>query len=561
MMPNKIEASISSTNASSGQAAQFKSASLNSSGNVSATDSQTSAIIPAVIGKQITAQVVSVQPSQITEAHSASSAALTQPVLQDLIYSVSKHHSLTSADIRQFSAPISIENTTNNPSQILNNLIKSFNITVKIQDQLYVFTSELPLPSGEQIMLKKISSSSWSWQFDNKTAQLANLFMPFFISKSNPQRHWSDIAWQLLQASVTDKTLKPTNLPNSTNITENPAPNLLQKQLAKFFNGFLSLNDLHHMSAPQMANSIKNQLQDSGLFLENNLAKFALVTNSEQKNLVQAWQKTAYSIQTGNFLRDHKAALAELFNSFNEFIKDSDATSEMAPLGLNASAIKLLQSLLQAPLPSSNKLNSSAELPIWQDFFYLNQSAKLDNPSPFVDQINPESALNQLLEQLMGNIKQQINRSHIHQLQSLMSSQQQDSYSFFFEIPLLTQNQAVHVPIWIEGKKSSAQESNPKKMRQWRALLVFELPSLGRIVADCYLTENLMPTELDEPKQIQIQFFTETQQATESINQKTQQLNHTLSELGFNVSTPECRCPLPVLGDQRFQNSYTHIET
>jgi hypothetical protein len=505
----------------------------------------------AEIGAMIKAQICQVLPLNHSASNNSASPAIASPLVRAaLVYTPLS----LEQQAKLFQPTVSnLQDSADN--LLLATLSSQYQVLAESDGKRFTFISGLPLRAGDMILMQKLSAQLWQCLTPDADTLDAVAFLPTFIAKTQASSNGLNLAWQLYRVSLQMA---------SGNLSTSPPMQSLQSALKAFFQPMLSVKQLQqHVqastsplesvtqkteSAAQLVKLLQTNINNSGLTFENKLAKFSQLPNAAQTHLLQLWQQGSITHAEMNFTQDQKTVLAKLFNALvmSKQIAAEDSADTLIDLK------KPLHALTAPPsAPNLARSNPDQHL-LWQNFFFPNSTGTAAETQT--------DNFTHLVEQLMVQIKQQINRSHVHQLQSLLppAEHTENPLSFCFDLPLLTGQGYERIPIWIEGRRESTAKTS-KPTSQWRVVLAFELPDLGKIVADCRLTPANDSGQKNKSA-VQMQFFSETNSTNHCIDQHIQQLTHSLSTIGLDVSSHACRSPLPPLGDQRFQHDWVHLQ-
>lgn len=556
------------------------------------------ALSRAEIGAMIKAQIMQVTPINYSSDHNSTApAASTLPLSSSplinaaLVYTPISLQESALQQAAQFQPNMSTTVHTVD-SILLATINQQYQVLAKIEDNCFTFMSSLPLRAGDSIFIQKINAQLWQGLTQDRNNLNATAFLPAFIAKMQASPNYLQLAWQLYRINLP--------IPNAAESTPNELlkmatpPSLLlqslQTPLKQFFQTLLSVQTLQAninasaqepdlapaigqdnnkfaaTNSTQLVNLIKTSINNSGLIFEHKLAAFSQLSTNEQKQLLKLWQQGSTVRQDINFVQDQKTALVKLFAALAT-AQPGLAAADTPTIETTTDWLTHFKKLLPAfsTLLTSNSVSPNLEdtehprevqHTLWQNFFFPTTHG--------LTTANDKENLSTMVIQLLEQIKQQINRTHVQQLQSLLPSGENNPsgnegmFSFCFDLPLLTNMGYERVPIWIEGYRENKSKKN-KPSSQWRVVLAFELPELGKIIADCRLTPSETKVSLQK-NALNMQFFSETHSTNQCIDQQISKLTKSLNDMGLEVNSHACRSPLPPLGDQRFQHDWVHLQ-
>lgn len=571
-------------------------------------DNNATTLTRAEIGTIIKAQILQSRPIQPSTTQSATtpqmtSTRVTSPLLNTtLVYTPAtlEQFKIEQFKIEQFAlaafsnnalfkaqshTPLQPNAVSLKESMQLALISQQYQLIAEIGGNRLSLLSSLPLRAGEFILLQKMSAQGWQVLASPDQPIKTTAFLLAFVAPSRQISNWLQLAWQLSQAVSSTHTRRDNANPLSSPVVNNASAQL-PKPIMQFFQTLLSVQQIEanmvkaSMAAEtpsstasktsQLIHLVKNSINNSGLTFESKLAAFSRLPTDQQTQLLKLWQQGSSTRADLNFTQDQKFTLANLFSALHTAKQtlanqvsltppENNSLDNMLPsqssLAQWLTAIKkLLPTLTQTVTGRETLPLRDLTHPLWQSFFFPT--------APINNMAEEENA--QFIVQLMEQIRQQLNRTHVQQLQSLLpgtdapSDRKENPFSFCFDLPLLTDKGYERIPIWIEGEKKKV--SSPQKPRsQWRVVLAFDLPDLGKIITDCRLTppEN---THDIEKSTLQMQFFSESATTNQCVDQHISNLTRALQAFGIEVSHQACRSPLPPLGDQRFQHDWVHLQ-
>jgi hypothetical protein len=534
------------------------------------------------IGAMIKAQILQVQPIQSNPTPATHLMTLTTLPLSSstLIYTPATLEKLTLDQLAinpllvksQNQIPlhqnsISLSAISLKESMQLAIISPQYQLIVDISGKRFALLSSLPFRTDEIFLLQKMNAHSWQVLTGYNQRIKTTTFLPSFVTKTQPTANYLQHEWQFSNSNLPLSK----NVDNHTTLSMPPLP----KPITQFFQTLLAVQQVQakirtaiaDVDRPSLTSStlttlvhlLKNSINNSGLTFEHKLAAFSRLPPNEQTQLLKLWQQGSNTREDINFTKDQKFALANLFaallNTKEAIAANHHSLENRSFIQWLAAIKKLLPTVAQTGfLPEDTASARDKQHFLWQNFFFPT------TPMTTTGQEENSYFLGQLLEQ----IKQQFNRTHVQQLQSLLpttdtqTDRKDNNFSFCFDLPLLTDKGYERIPIWIEGEQKKATKPN-KSRSQWRLVLAFDLPDLGKIIADCRLTppENQQSIKKSALK---MQFFSEKSSTNHRIDEHISDLTYSLQAIGLDVSHQACRSPLPPLGDQRFQHNWVHLQ-
>ena len=374
--------------------------------------------------------------------------------------------------------------------------------TLMRQSQQVRIKTDLSLQAGQQLLLEVIKTRrNFSFKLNSEPAQSQQVSRHLNLLV-NKQQALVNILSSL----------------NEINQQKASAQKIFTPQFIQQVNRFIE--QIPRFSQLDNSKALQQAVRDSGLFLENALAKEARAGTTGSG-------VTAASYGS-NTAADFKAGLLQLQNMLQN--------GEALVLPKNVSAYgKAYNTMLQSQLQElQNQLQRFFELPAKVSHAQVQKPVKAELNLFLLN--NPLVIQAHILDKLDGALARIVST----QLQSRESS---DQAFYNFEIPFRHNNQTEVLQLKV--REQFKQKEQQKGNKIWTVNLAFHLESLGGI--RIYLTLD----KLD----LSIQVWSEEQHAQQIFQQNFYQLKERLSDAGFNITQLKAFHGIPEQARKEYRDS------
>lgn len=296
-------------------------------------------------------------------------------------------------------------------------------------------------------------------------------------------------------------------------IPRQQAPELIQR-LEQLQRQFPNAEQMQH-PAP-----VKQAIENSGVFLESKLVRFAMAKLSAALSAVPKPSAEPNVLSTGRELQSDvklsSHALIELINKLTAVKQTAQTSTSNASAELNNPVDESLLVYTNKPTISANKAHS------------LQSSS--DN--------NLDIMLRQLSRQLLATIA----RTQLNQLESVANRQSNSAdnqgpvNSWVTEIPIVHGRQVDNLVLRIDQyspEESNKQQEQTKKL--WTVMLAFDLHTLGKM--------NVQLKILDQS--VSATVWSAHEQTHTQVQRHINMLTNNLQKIGVTVKHVECQLGLP----------------
>lgn len=391
------------------------------------------------------------------------------------------------------------------PGHLLQGAVQSIdpeqNITLRINNTLFQARTQFPVSIGQQLNLQVLENKE---QLALKV--LSSAPAPDTVSRTLrtilPQTEKLSVVLtritELLQSQSTSPitgTLSAKGTPSiSTSHTALP-PRI--QQLAHEL--LVRLPDRQQVSNPT---GLKQAIQDSGLFLEQKLARevIAAATQANSPAHVPA------SIST-----DLKGGFYKLLINVFSLLQTTSATVPVETLNQTLPKTGLLDKLINTLMPGHNPRQATA------------------TPA---SQTGQNTSLLRALLELFRQIESGVSRVQLNQISSLPTEDRPQTV-LTLEIPVRHGGHMDVIELRIGREQDDSTEEETRQ--QWSATLLLDLQHLGKIRAHITVIEQIASTR----------FWADQASTAELINQHLAELHDTMSKAGLKVGQLECSQGLP----------------
>ncbi len=368
------------------------------------------------------------------------------------------------------------------------------------QSQQVSIKTDLNLQAGQQLLLEVIkSNNSFSFKLNSEPLQNQQISQKLNVLL-NKQQSFITVLSSL-------NAIKQQNASAQKVFT---APFISQvNQL---------IEQLPQMSQLANARDLKQALQNSGLFLENKLARPSGKSGSAMGS----------TINSTNIDADFKAGLLQLQN----ILQHNKAL--ILPDNLSTSSVGYKQIARTQLLELQNQLHHFFELP--------SKVSHAQVQKPVKAEINLFLLNNPLI--IQAHIADKLEGALARIISSQLHSRESSDQAFYnFEIPFRHNNQTEVLQLKIREQHKQKEQQKGNKI--WTVNLAFHLQTLGGI--RIYIT-------LDK-QDISIQIWTEEQHAQQLFQQNFYQLQERLTDAGFNISQLKAYHGIPEQAQKEHKDS------
>jgi len=343
-------------------------------------------------------------------------------------------------------------------------------------------------------------------------------------------------------------TSTQTNAPNSTPSITNQKTNLIQQ------NSFITLaksiktlsQNIPRADGKFGAETVKDLIQNSGVFLEAKLAKANQATAGDKQ---QAGQNAIRS--------DLKAALVQVQQAIQKTSDNPEAQKQFEGLLRQITNLNPATNRTGASSYTSMSTTELSSATISQQFpqlLFPLQPTRSTHTSAQTAKDQFDLTLSTLLRQVAASIA----RIQIHQLSNAQAQQGREAEpsllnSWQLEIPILHNQQVESFQVRIEERENEEEkeQSNNKKSKQWTITLAFDLAPLGPMCAVLTVIDDAVSATI----------WAEKQPTLKVLNEEITELRQSLENLGLEVGEVECRHGVPQSTTTQLKQNLVDVHT
>lgn len=394
------------------------------------------------------------------------------------------------------------------PGHLLQGAVQSVdpeqNITLRINNTLFQARTQFPVSIGQQLNLQVLENKE---QLALKV--LSSAPAPDTVSRALrtilPQTEKLSVVLtritELLQSQSTSTitgTPSATGTPSITTSHTALPPRI--QQLAHEL--LVRLPDRQQVSNPA---GLKQAIQDSGLFLEQKLAREVIAAATQANS-------PAHTHAPASISTDLKGGFYKLLINVFSLLQTTSSTVPVETLQQSLpKTTGLLDKLFSTLMPGHNPRQATGT----------------------TSQAGQNTGLLRALLELFRQIESGVSRVQLNQISSLPTEDRPQTV-LTMEIPVRHGEHMDVIELRI-GQEKGNDDDNQEERNQWSATLLLDLQHLGKIRAHITVIDQIASTR----------FWADQASTAELINQHLAELHDTMSKAGLKVGQLECSQGLP----------------